>query len=53
MIGALQKAAENGQLKKVIFGRNEAGLHHFHQHDREALGQPLLEPVHAPAGARP
>ena len=40
-----QRAAENGQLKEIIFGRNEPALHHFHNNYREALGQPLLEPV--------
>mgnify|MGYP001496852874 CR=1 FL=1 len=38
-----QKAAENGQLKEIIFGRNEPALHHFHSNYREALGQPPLE----------
>lgn len=38
-----QRAAENGQLKEVIFGRNEPALHHFHNNYREALGQPPLE----------
>ncbi|MEM7097809.1 MAG: aromatic ring-hydroxylating dioxygenase subunit alpha [Pseudomonadota bacterium] len=40
-----QKAAENGTLKEVIFGRNEPALHHFHTSFREALGQAPLEPV--------
>ncbi len=40
-----QRAAENGQLKEVIFGRNEPALHHFHNNFREALGQPLLQPM--------
>ena len=40
-----QRAAENGQLKEIIFGRNEPALHHFHQNYREALNQPPLEPV--------
>ena len=38
-----QKAAQNGQLKEIIFGRNEPALHHFHSNYREALGQPPLE----------
>jgi|TARA_B100001750_G_scaffold241496_1_gene253006 phenylpropionate dioxygenase-like ring-hydroxylating dioxygenase large terminal subunit len=38
-----QKAAANGQLKEIIFGRNEPALHHFHTSYREALGQPPLE----------
>ena len=40
-----QKAAENGTLKEIIFGRNEPALHHFHTSYREALGQPPLEKV--------
>ena len=40
-----QKAAENGQLKEIIFGRNEPALHHFHTNYREALGQPPLEAI--------
>ena len=40
-----QRAAENGQLKEIIFGRNEPALHHFHNNYREALGQPKLQPV--------
>ncbi len=48
-----RKAAEIGQPREAIFGRNETGLHHFHQNFREALGQPLLEPIHLPAGATP
>lgn len=38
-----QKAAQDGQLKEIIFGRNEPALHHFHTSYREALGQPPLE----------
>ena len=38
-----QRAAENGMLKEIIFGRNEPALHHFHSNYREALGQPPLE----------
>lgn len=38
-----QQAAENGQLKEILFGRNEPALHHFHNNYREALGQPPLE----------
>jgi phenylpropionate dioxygenase-like ring-hydroxylating dioxygenase large terminal subunit len=38
-----QRAAQNGQLKEILFGRNEPALHHFHTNYREALGQPLLE----------
>ncbi len=40
-----QRAAENGQLKEIMFGRNEPALHHFHNNYREALGQPPLEKV--------
>ncbi len=40
-----QRAAENGQMKEVLFGRNEPALHHFHNNFREALGQPRLEPL--------
>ncbi len=40
-----QRAAQNGQLKEIQFGRNEPALHHFHQNYREALGQPPLTPV--------
>lgn len=40
-----QKAAENGQLKEIIFGRNEPALHHFHNNYRAALGQPPLQAV--------
>lgn len=45
-----QRAAENGQLKEVIFGRNEPALHHFHNNYREALGQPPLERMEQAAG---
>ena len=38
-----QRAAQNGQLKEILFGRNEPALHHFHSSYREALGQPPLE----------
>ena len=45
-MGALQqRTAESGQLKAVIFGRNEPALHHFHRNYREALNQAPLEPV--------
>jgi len=40
-----QLAAESGQLKEVIFGRNEPPLHHFHNNFAEALGQPKLKQV--------
>lgn len=38
-----QIAAASGLLDYSIFGRNEAGLHHFHSSYREALGRPPLE----------
>lgn len=48
VMGEMQQiAAASGQLKEVMFGRNEPALHHFHNNYREALGQPLLEPIHA------
>ena len=40
-----QRAAENGQLKEIMFGRNEPALHHFPNNYREALGHPPLEKV--------
>lgn len=40
-----QRAAENGMLKEILFGRNEPALHHFHSNYREALGQPPLEAI--------
>ena len=38
-----QRAAENGLLDHVIFGRNEPALHHYHNTFRDALGMPPLE----------
>lgn len=40
-----QKAAENGVLEHLIFGRNEPALHHYHNTFREALNLPPLEKV--------
>lgn len=40
-----QKAAQNGVLKEIVFGRNEPALHHFHNSFREALGETPLEVV--------
>ena len=40
-----QKAAENGTLEHLIFGRNEPALHHYHNTFREALNLPPLEKV--------
>ncbi len=42
-----QKAAENGLLEHVIFGRNEPALHHYHNTFRQALGMPPLEKITA------
>ena len=42
-----QRAAQNGTMKEIIFGRNEPALHHFHNNYREALGQPPLEAIEA------
>ena len=42
-----QKAAENGLLTEVIFGRNEPPLHHFHRTFREKLGLSPLEKIEA------
>ena len=45
----IQEAAESGELDKVVFGRNEPALHHYHNNFRDALGMdPLAE--HRPAG---
>ncbi len=41
-----QLGAESGFQDSVLFGRNEPGLHHFHNTYREALGMeplPLIE----------
>lgn len=40
-----QRSAESGALDHMIFGRNEAALHHYHNTFREALGMPPLEVV--------
>ena len=43
-MGAMtQKAVEAGMLDKLIFGRNEPALHHFHNSYLEALGMEPLE----------
>jgi len=40
----IQEAAESGELDKVVFGRNEPALHHYHNCFRDALGMdPLVE----------
>ena len=38
-----QRAAESGLLERLVFGRNEPALHHFHNTYRAALGMPPLE----------
>ena len=38
-----QRAAANGQLSEIVFGRNEPALQHFHSSYREALGEAPLE----------
>ncbi|MEK9873761.1 MAG: aromatic ring-hydroxylating dioxygenase subunit alpha [Betaproteobacteria bacterium] len=38
-----QRAAEDGTLSEIIFGRNEPALHHFHTSYNEVLGEPPLE----------
>ena len=43
MAEATQKTATAGQLSHVLFGRNEAPLHHFHKNFRDALGRPAPE----------
>lgn len=40
-----QRSAQSGQLKHVMFGRNEPALHHFHSTFSEVLGLPPLEKV--------
>ena len=40
-----QRTAESGQIKHMVFGRNEPALHHYHSHFREALGMPPLERI--------
>ena len=45
---SIQRAAESGLLDYVIYGRNEAPLHHYHNTYRAALGMaplPLLDAV--------
>ena len=37
-----QKAANEGSLEHVLFGRNEPALHHYHNTYRAALGMPSL-----------
>ena len=40
-----QRSAESGQLKYVMFGRNEPALHHFHSTFSEVLGTSPLERI--------
>jgi phenylpropionate dioxygenase-like ring-hydroxylating dioxygenase large terminal subunit len=40
-----QRNIESGLVPYIFFGRNEAPLHHFHNHFREALHMPMLESV--------
>ena len=40
-----QRSAESGQLKHVMFGRNEPALHHFHTTFSEVLGLSTLERI--------
>ena len=37
-----QRAANDGSLEHVVFGRNEPALHHYHSTYRAALGMPSL-----------
>ena len=41
----MQQRSAAGLLDSVIFGRNEAPLHHYHTHFREALGLAPLERI--------
>ncbi len=41
-----QRAADNGTLGHIVFGRNEPALHHYHSAFRDALGMPPLEEFH-------
>ena len=38
-----QQTAESGVLDHLVFGRNEAPLHHFHNTFRAALDMPPLQ----------
>ena len=38
-----QIAAQNGQLKEILFGRNEPALHHFHRAIVRRLGRHRLK----------
>jgi hypothetical protein len=34
----MQRNLASGRIEQVLFGRNEAPLHHYHQTFRKALG---------------
>lgn len=38
-----QITVDSGKIDHLLFGRNEPGLHHFHNNYRNALGMPPLE----------
>ena len=44
MAESTQRNAAAGVLDHIVFGRNEAPLHHFHNTYRDALGMPPLQP---------
>ena len=41
----MQRNLASGRIEQVLFGRNEAPLHHYHQTFRKALGLPPLGAV--------
>jgi len=41
----MQRNLGSGRIEQVLFGRNEAPLHHYHQVFRKALGVSPLEAV--------
>ncbi len=43
----IQRSAEDGTMKEVVFGRNEPALHHYHNTYRAALGLSPLEEFRA------
>ena len=40
---SVQANAASGVQTHIIFGRNEPGLHHYHNAHRRGLNRPLLE----------
>ena len=46
-----QRTVQTGALEHLIFGRNEAPLHHFHNTFREVLGMQPLEQLKTEPGA--